>query len=145
MPDKLGLIICSTYYQQLKEIMTDFEEDVMIFSFPSTCAAPAQADLSKIDEGLSNLERQCSKIIALSSSDCIGQRKHPKLSIFGDSPIKSCIGLFLPEDRINKLIKEGKYIMEANWVNHWERIIKTRWGFDQNTAKDFLGSLLNPY
>ncbi|RLD78975.1 MAG: hypothetical protein DRJ10_09525, partial [Bacteroidetes bacterium] len=137
--EKLGLIICSNYYKELKSVI-DIEkyDDLVISTFVSTCSTPNSDEREKIAERLNKLSSKVERVEILSPQACTGFDLSEKSCINCSYPgSTTCSEMIASKSYINQLIAEGEYIVTPGWLKSWKKIALEKWKFDKKTARSF--------
>ncbi|RLD77884.1 MAG: hypothetical protein DRJ10_11205, partial [Bacteroidetes bacterium] len=137
--EKLGLIICSNYYKELKSVI-DIEkyDNVIISTFESSCSSPNHKEKEKIAELINKLNSKVERVKILSPKACTGVNLSEKLCINCSQPgSNTCSEMIMPQSYINQIISEGGYIVTPGWLKNWKKIALGKWKFDKITARSF--------
>jgi len=137
MTDKLCIMVCSSFYPEVKKVIDSGNyPDVIIKGYNSSCISSFSGhDL--IDNAVEKNASQFPKVVFIGSSCIVGKDKNN----IGDDKIQyyqlsQCFELILNRSTIEHLITNGNYLISNGWLKEYEKHIK-EWGFDSDTAKKY--------
>ena len=138
MGHKLHLLVCPFFAHEAKHIVrTEGWSDVSVRVFPSLCchANVAETTVRRLCEASS---RRGPAVILLGS--CLGARGGtPRIGARETCRlyhVPLCFHLLLPEEDVDRHLRDGDYLITPGWLQHWRRQMR-EWHFDAPTARNF--------
>ena len=134
--NKLYLVTCDNYRRELAHLLhaEDFK-DVELLIAGLRCGRPGSqwqslTDVlppSALDSNVRLLGCACLGADNASSQELCGLRSQPNAH--------GCY-LFTAKELLDRLIREGSYLVTPGWLLHWRQRIR-EWGFDETTAREY--------
>jgi|GEM_PF-1665363 len=134
---KLCILSCQNFRRELVSVVeSEGLNDVQIVSFPSRCGHP-QIQWNELRRILKNRHMDFDRIQILGGC-CISSFGAPPedLSQCHVSKMDQCFYLLAPQSIIDGYLKNGAYLLTPGWLMRWRHHLD-KWGFDQETAKEF--------
>ncbi|MDX1294649.1 MAG: ATP-binding protein [Sulfurimonadaceae bacterium] len=125
---RIAIVICSNYYQELCEVLREYD-DVDALSFHGSCRA--RSEKQKLEQELGS---EYEKVIVIG-----GCSLEPNLipSTYGKELYSSCFYMFASQTFLEEQISHGAYLVTPGWLSQWRDIVIRLWQFDQDGARTF--------
>jgi len=139
MNDKFIFYICSNYKMEIEKILTEEDfGDVTCSFFPSTCGRPPL----KLKQIIKPELTETSAFNCIMGGICIKNNHETAAETQDRSGLSvrvadNCFYQFLNKEIVDSLIRAGSYLITPGWLKSWQYQIKTKLGFDQETARKF--------
>ncbi|MPQ29950.1 PAS domain S-box protein [Clostridium estertheticum] len=135
MDEKLGIIICKIFSEELKFIIKDNNiKNVEILEFTPACIYGNSGHDEQL-EAINSCQSTCNKIIIIGGKCCTSLNKmvldSKKCKIHR---LEYCFELFTNRDIIAHFISEKSYLVTPGWLKNWEKNIEIL-GFDKEQVK----------
>lgn len=137
--NKLGLVICKNYDNELNTVVRGFNNsNIEAFCVQSICLNQNPDDKEVVKEQINSFKQKVNSLNVLmpeSCTNCNSGQCQGTCSRCGYH--ESCLELFAPQEFINQLIEEGYFIVTPGWLANWETIVKNTWKLPEAFAKQF--------
>ena len=137
MGNELRLLVCENFVPEVQAVLaTEHFSEAKVESLPA-CCQQARAKGLKIGEGScagADTDGQTCWIGCQGLSGAAQPSDAPKLGYRFQSD--HCFDLLAGRELTASLMREGAYLLTPGWLAHWRETI-SRWGFDQQTARDY--------
>ena len=135
MNEKLGIIICKFFSEELKFIIKNNNiKNVEILEFTPTCIYENIGQNEQL-EAIKSCKVTCNKIIIIGGKCCPSLNK---MVIDSENckmhRLEYCFELFTNRDIIAHFINEKLYLVTPGWLRDWEKNIEVL-GFDKEKVK----------
>ncbi|MBU3156357.1 PAS domain-containing sensor histidine kinase [Clostridium estertheticum] len=135
MNEKLGIIICKFFSEELKFIIKNNNiKNVEILEFTPACIYCNVGENEQL-EAIKSFQVTCNKIIIIGAKCCT---KLNKMVIDSEKckihRLEYCFELFTNKDIIAHFASEKTYLVTPGWLRDWEKNIEIL-GFDKNQVK----------
>ncbi len=138
MEQKICLLICSSFIDEVKQIINSgYYPDVIIKSFQSSCA-DQYYQLENIDDIVRLHASEYSKVVLIGGPCLISKKDNYKRSHnIQIIVLDHCSELFLNKSTIDYLTSKKNYIVSNGWLRDYKKHVKN-WGYDTKASKKYI-------
>ncbi|HNV70534.1 MAG TPA: DUF1638 domain-containing protein, partial [Candidatus Ozemobacteraceae bacterium] len=136
-PQVDGILVCEILRPEVVAALADSDyRDLRILSFPTYCQHRGNRTC-KLDQHIRLALPQVGQLLVFA-----GTCHHPQEPQAALPPgvkvvsVNNCFQHFLPQPLLEKLLREGAYLVTPGWLAVWRKVLET-WGFDQPLAREF--------
>jgi signal transduction histidine kinase len=143
MERKLCLVVCSYFFPEVQKIIKSGNYNSVVIKVYHTSCTSGSLTKEKINDIISKLSDEYSKVVFIGSSCIIGE------NVISDAENKiefiqlnQCFNLIINESILEHFTNKGYYIVSNGWLKNYKNHIND-WGFDQTSAKHFFAESMN--
>ncbi len=134
MSKKLILVLCQSYQKEIEEIAKiQLWNSVEFLFLPEVCRHPHLK--KEAEKSLDSLGQDPETEIHIVGcyTNCIGcDNTHQKYEF---SHFEQCLHMIIPPSEVSYHFNQGTHLVAPGWLSHWKEHL-SRWGLDQQTARD---------